>query len=323
MISASLRKFAALVVVVAPLFVANTSPVLAQATITVSAPNCIRFDIGGTESNRTLTCVPTTTTPTTPGAPGVPTGCVASISASPPTSAGGAVTLSVSGCSVSGAGVTYWWNKNGVPWNSGNPLSETLPANPLTTAVTTTYQVYVCNLSECAGFAPVTATVPGTGGTGGVIGGTACPGFSKTMFYNWNWASGVLNINTSLDAQGPIGPNGVVVVAFTVPPTAPFGGLGSVQVSPYPGDLQSTTRTTSISTTPCDFTPQADPTFVRSGHDAGTGFVIGAYPRAGMFAPLVAGRQYYINITSRDAEGNSTCQGSGRACDIRFTATAP
>ncbi len=162
--------------------------------------------------------------------------------------------------------VTYWWNKN---WRSvelrGTLSSETLPANPLTTAVTTTYQVYACNVSECASFAPVTATVPGTSGTGGVIGGSPCPGFSKTMFYNWNWASGAFNINTSLDAQGPIGPNGVVVIAFTLPATAPFGGLGSVQVSPYPGDLQSTTRTTSISTTQCDFTPQADPTFVRSG----------------------------------------------------------
>ena len=93
-------------------------------------------------------------------------------------------------------GVTYWWNKNGDPWNSGNILTDTLPANSLTTAVTTTYQVYVCNGSACAGFAPVTATVPGTGGTGGVIGGSPCPGFSRTMFYNWNWASGGFSVNT-------------------------------------------------------------------------------------------------------------------------------
>lgn len=316
MISASLRKFAAFVVVVSPLFIANTSPVLAQATITLSDPNCVSFALGGTAPNQTLTCVTSTTTPTPPPTPGAPTGCVASISASPTTSAGGTVTVGVSGCSP--GPVTYWWHKDGLAWNIGP--TDTLPANLLTTAVTTTYSVTACNSTGCTIVAPVTATVPGAGSTGGTIGGTSCPGYSKTMFYNWNWANGGFSIDTYSASQGPIGPNGIVVIAFTPQATAPLSSTGDISIAPYPAPLDSTTRRTSISTTPCDFSLPYP--WTHTGSDAGGTFTVGTFI-PDLYTPLTAGQTYYINITSRDLQNVSTCSGSGYACDMRVQVSRP
>ena len=136
MTSASLLKAASCCLGLAPLTFVGAGPVLAQgATITLSDPNCVRFALAFQRTSVDLRHV--CTTPTPPPTPGtVPTGCVASISPSPPTSAGGTVTVGVSGCSPGGS---HTGGKNGLAWNSGNILTDTLPANLLTTAVTTTY----------------------------------------------------------------------------------------------------------------------------------------------------------------------------------------
>jgi hypothetical protein len=120
--------------------------------------------------------------------------------------------------------------------------------------------------------------------------------------------------------QGPIGPDGIVVIAFT-PTATGFGATGNVSITAYPGDLNATTRTTSISTSACDLASQGFP-WVRTGNDTGIQFTVGEYvPR--VYPPLVAGTRYYINIASRDAAGTSTCANAGRACDMIIQASRP
>jgi len=156
-----------------------------------------------------------------------------------------------------------------------------------------------------------------TGGTGGTIGGAACPGYSRTMFYNWNWASGSFTVDTYNSSQGPIGPNGIVVIEFT--PVATGSSLG-VAIAGYPGNLNGTDRAISISTAPCDFS-QPFP-WTRYGYDTGTQYSIAPSVVRGL-ATLVAGTRYYLNIASRNEAGVSTCQAAGAACDMRISANVP
>jgi hypothetical protein len=303
MISASLRKTAASFLVFASLaFVgAGSAPVLG-ATITVSDPNCSQFAVSGDPSALTLTCVGSTTT-----SPGAPTGCVATINGQTTSvtlpSSGGTVTLGVQGCTAG----SYSWTRNGV----ASSTTDTLPANSGSSAVTTTYAVNACNGSACAS-STVTAIVSGTGTTGGPpIGGVSCAayGFGKTMFYNWNWANPSQFVQTYDDSQGPIGTNGIVVIAFT-----PTSGSGSVSVSEYPGGLGNG-RSVSISTQPCDFS-QPSP-WTRFGYNASIQFTVA--PSINRSLPtLQPGTQYYLNIANRDAYGLSTCV---VFCDVRINAS--
>ncbi len=95
-----------------------------------------------------------------------------------------------------------------------------------------------------------TSTVPGSGG--GVGAGISCAaqGFSKTMSYTGTGrAAETISFNTYNDPQGPIGPNGIVVVAFT--PTGRRAPPGNVFDRGIPGHSMNplgTTRTSTIST---------------------------------------------------------------------------
>ncbi len=139
----------------------------------------------------------------------------------------------------------------------------------------------------------------------------AAAGFLKCMFYMWDWRQGGITVQTR--TEGGIGDNGVVIIAFTVPTNAAPGGVGSVVVPGWPQTVPGF-RNVSLSLNPCDFTPHAGPdpnagTWVHSGNDAGIGFSIGPYMRPGMFAPLVPGSLYFLNVASHE--------------DVRITATAP
>jgi len=306
MTNASLSKTAACFLVLASLafFGGAGSTPAHGATITLSDPNCSQFTVSGDPSALTLTCGPATTTP------GAPTGCVATIQGqtTPATlpSSGGTVSVGVQGCTANGT-ITYSWTRNGVQWA---PPTDTLPANALTIAVTTTYTVNACNGSACAS-STITAIVSGTGTTAPPIGAVSCAayGYSKTMFYTWNWTNLSQFVQTYDDAQGPIGSNGIVVIAFT-----PTSGGGSVAVSEYPGGLGNA-RIVSISTTPCDFS-QPFP-WTRASYNTGIQFTVA--PNINRSLPtLQPGTQYYLNVANRDLAGLPTCIVS---CDVRINAT--
>jgi len=167
----------------------------------------------------------------------------------------------------------------------------------------------------------------GDGGGGGGAGAVSCEsqGFSKTEFYDWDWSNSSIliytgtNKNGGMNPQGPIGPNGIVVIAFT-PTQASFGAGGTLSIAGFPGDVNGTIRTTSISTRPCDLSPPFP--WTRTAYDASTAFTVGSY-LPDLYANLVAGTRYYINITSRDAQGNSTCASAGRVCDMVIEANRP
>ena len=143
--------------------------------------------------------------------------------------------------------------------------------------------------------------------SGNIREAAAAAGFSHAMIYEWDWAGGAITIQTATDSQGPLG-RGVVVIAFTVPATAPLGGTGSVSAVGWPITATGVGRTVAISTQPCDFSPHPasnppspdDGTWGATGTDVIANFCVGPYMRRGMKAPLVPGQRYFINIASGD-----------------------
>lgn len=291
------------------------------ATITYSDPACESFALEGSNGNFTLRCV----APGSGGAPGAPTGCVPQITAtpSPLTNAGGTVNLDVGSCSPStGTGLTYSWSRNGsAGWKTEKSPSDSLVANTGTIGATTSYQVKVCDGTACTGLlpaVPLTATVPGSGGVGAIS--CAAQGFTKTMSYSWDWASGGKFVQTYNDSQGPLGNNGIVVIAFR--PTAAGSTIGSISISEYPANSTQplgTTRTSAISEQPCDLSGTTVQYGTRVGYNVGNGFVVDPTSQRGV-AKLTVGKQYYLNIANRDSTGHGTCTGM---CDVRIEANHP
>ena len=296
----------------------GTAPVIG-ASITYSDSNCESFTIEGSGGNFTLRCVPSG--PTTPGAP---TGCVTSISTtpSPLTKDGGTVALDVNSCS--GTGLTYSWSRNGsAAWSTEKSPTDTLGANTGTSGIVYSYQVKVCaEGGACTNLLPSTprtATVPGSGGTSGAI-SCAAQGFSKTIFYNWDWANGGQFVQTYNDSQGPLGNNGIVVIAFK--PTAAGTTNGSIAIIEFPPNATNplgTTRASAISEQPCDFSGSTVQYGTRFGYNVSNPFTVAPTTVRGL-AKLTVGKTYYINIANRDSAGKGTCQGQ---CDIRVQATHP
>jgi hypothetical protein len=300
----------------------GTSPVIG-ASITYSDPLCESFTIEGSNGNFTLRCVAAQG----PSAPGAPTGCVPSISTTPSalTSAGGTVNLNVTSCTATGT-LTYSWSRNGsAGWKTEKSPTDTLAANTGASGNVYSYQVKVCvEGGACTNnlpAAPLTATVPGTGGGVGAI-SCAAQGFSKTMFYNWNWASGAQFVQTYNDPQGPLGNNGIIVIAFT--PTAAGTTNGSISASEYPANPLSPlgiTRAVAISEQPCDLSGTTVQYGTKFGYNVNNGFTVEPASMRSV-AKLTVGKQYYLNIANRDSAGNRTCTGSTN-CELRMQATHP
>jgi len=325
MTSALMRKMSAVfvastvicIVVVAIPAYAQTASITVSTPITLSAPGCpAGFVLTGAFPNQTLACASSGSST----GPSAPAGCQVTSSPSG-LSAPGSVQLTVA-CGGGGAPTSYSWSATPAVTFTGGATT----AGNSNGALVTQNTLFTVTASN-AGGSSVAANVNVQVGGGPISSGpTSCAGFANTEFYNWDWAQGGIAFATGVNGsnvqnpQGPIGPNGIVVIAFTPTATA-FGSTGSVSITAYPGDLNATTRTTAISTTPCDLASQGFP-WVRTGNDAGIQFTVGEYvPR--LYPPLVAGTRYYINIASRDAAGVSTCANAGRACDMVIQASRP
>ena len=264
---AFLRKTTAFIVaLIGAALLGGTAPA-SGASITYSDPACASFAITGSNGNFTLAC----SGQTGGGASGAPTGC--SIAPNPPSlAAAGLVGLTAS-CTGGAPATSYHWTAS--PSAAGLTADTSAATNSATISATTAFTVVASNAQGASGQATTSVQV---GGGGGVVGGISCAaqGFSKTMVYTWDWANaagGGLKVDTYNDPQGPIGPNGIVVVAFT-PTPAQVGSAGTVLIAPYgTGVYQSTTRTTTISTTPC--TLDAPYPWEHVGSDAGTAFTVG------------------------------------------------
>lgn len=323
----SLRNSTAFIVALTGAALLGGTAPASGASITYSDPACESFTVEGSNGNFTLRCV----APGSGGTPGAPTGCVARItstSPSPLTIAGGTVNLDVGSCSPS-TGLTYNWSRNGsAAWSTSQSPTDSLAANGGASGLTTSYQVKVCTSDGlCTGqlpAAPLTATVPGSGSGGGGIGaGISCAaqGFSKTMSYNWDWAPerGKF-VQTYNDSQGPIGNNGIVVIAFTA--TAVGTANGSITISEYPANSVNPlgiTRAVAISEQPCDFSGTTLQYGTKFGVNAGNSFTVEPTALRGV-PKLTVGKQYYLNIANRDSTGHGTCSGQ---CEVRIQATHP
>lgn len=301
---ASLRNTTAFIVaLIGAALLGGTAPA-SGASITYSDPNCVSFSITGSNGNFTLACSGGGGgTPT-----GAPTGC--SIAASPSSLpvGGGTVDLSVT-CSGGDPVTGYQWTAS--PSAAGFPATSASASASIT--ATTAFTVVASNAN---GTGQATRSVQ----VGGVAGAISCAaqGFSKTMSYTWNWASGGLTIQTYNDPQGPIGGNGIIVVAFT-PTVSVLGSAGTVSIAPYgPASNQPTTRTTTISTTPCKLDEPYP--WQHIGTDAGGTFTVGVY-NTRLYPALVAGQTYYINIASRNSAGAPTC--SAGTCEMRVQLSKP
>jgi len=324
-----------------PLLVAGPAQ---SATVTIDGGSACATWIWS-DTTRTLSCG---ATPPPPVA-GAPTGCQPAISTQTLPSGGGTVNLSVSNCTASGA-ITYAWTKNGSAASISQNWTDTLSSNSLTTAVTTTYYVNACNGSACTG------NLPSSGLTVSVAAGSTAPpppppppsgtnnlcaqyGFSKTIYYNWDWSGAQVSkldtISMSDMAGGAgLGTNGILVVAFTPNFPADLNNLSAISVTGYPSPNMTNYLTLAISEQPCDLNPPAPAASTSSS--ATVAYGIGKVPvywstGAKVAAELTPGRQYYINVAGRDSIGPSTPYGLQTcvpglyypACEIRLGLQKP
>jgi hypothetical protein len=271
------------------------------ATLSLNFPNCSSVtlsDAGG--GNYTVNCG---TAPTTPGAP---TNCFMSSTAV--TSGGGNVTLAASCGGTTGA-TTWAWTKGGVPVPSATTTSwtDSLPPNTGTSPQTYTYGVTACNGNACAPGASLAVTVPAPGGTAPPPTGPiscAAQGFSSTTVIDLPW------INTSIAGRilsnkyGSFGPNGALVIRFTVPAAHMTGGAYFRMAEWGGGPVK---RRATLSQTPCDFSKTSALVDMWESATISPSMLIGGTP-APFKAHLTAGQTYYLNLR------NLTC--AAGSCDM-------
>lgn len=303
-------------------------------SVTIDAGACANWTWNST--TRTLTC---DATPPPPPPAGAPTGCTPSLSTNPAalTSAGGTATLNVAGC-VPSTGISYAWTKNGANFSSAQSPVDSLSANTSTTAAaTTSYQVKVCNGAACTNSLPVTplaAVVPaaapsGGGGGGGAISCSA-QGFSKTVFYDWDWSSTVPQLDTvylsdTADGKG-VGTNGILVVAFTPTGPADNNNLSFIDAIGYPSPNQGNVMTLSISTKPCDLSIPDPGTSVSYAPTVTYGIgTVGVrwWDNKPTALALTPGVKYYINVAGRSGTANTCVPGAFGSCEIRLALRKP
>jgi hypothetical protein len=304
-----------------------------SVSVTIDASACANWTWNS--ATRTLSC---DTVQPPPAPAGAPTGCTPSISTNPAalTSAGGTATLNVTGC-VPSTGLSYAWTKNGASFSSAQSPVDTLPGNTSTTAAaTTSYQVRICNGSACTNSLPATplsATVPAASVVGGGGDGTiscSAQGFSKTVFYDWDWASTVPQVDTAYmpDTAGGkgVGPNGILVVAFTPTGPAENNNLSFIDAIGYPSPNQGNVMTLSISNKPCDLSIPDPGTSVSYAPTVTYGIgTVGVrwWDNKPTALALTPGVRYYINVAGRSGGANTCVPGAFGSCEIRLAFRKP
>ena len=289
------------------LIAAATYASRARADVTFNLSGCTSVSVSGTQ----VTCV--VGSGNTGGSPT----CSITVGQSPSNSTGGAVSLSANCSNITPA--WYSWVKNNAAIGSNSSsLSDSLPANSGTTAVSNVYGLTACTVaSVCAPTAWVTISVPaGAGGGGGGGGGwpLQCPGFTKTLNIDLPWASTDSNTRLLTSNYGGFGRNDAMVVRLTPPAGSGSASSGTVSMAEYGGG--PITRFSTISTTPCDFSQSGWFTTynVSTGTSLSYSLQVGGAQQA-WITLLMPGIPYYLNVTNTTYTGTQTCT-SGSNCDM-------
>ena len=316
--------------------IAVLCPLPAQsASLTFSNTNCPAFtlvDNGG--GNFTLSCNGATAPPPTPPPAGAPTGC--------------AITRAPADGNMPGSGgpngaavycqspvTSYTWRKNGAVYAAGQGISDTLPANSGSAALTTTYDVVACNGSACINPLVTTFVVAGGGGGGTTSANNLCGQYQNVTIIDVPWGGqATANVN-----GGSFAANGVLVARFTVPAGAVYGdgAIGKIQVAEY-GD-PATYRQATLSQVACDFRGAPGPYGNPNAQDAPAG-ASAAIPLAWRFGntataeftvtglnifypKLTPGQMYFYNIRnfSQDLGNAVSCNGS--TCNAVVSINSP
>ena len=267
----------------------------------------------------------TTTVNWTATPPASPTGCSVAFTAGSANlaSTGGAIAMIASCTGNTNANTTWSWTKNGAAFGSGTTASDTLPANTLTTAVSTTYQVTATNAGATPTVATQAVTVAGVGGGGTTIDLSACTaagyvGHGVDIPYPLSVNSPRVYTDRTV---GNFGSNDMIVVRFVAPVSEVSVGSRIVasEYSIYP----AVNRLATLSTSPCVVAtaPGASGSILASSKSQAPSFDM-ALLGTGTFAQikLAPGATYYVNYVNRDYYNNpsSSCTTNNCAMYIDF-----
>ena len=292
----------------------GATPARSAVTIDIPCSGTWNWDA----ANKILSCQ--TTTPPAPGAPGC------TLSASPSSlSAAGPVTLTAS---CSNSPTSYTWSASPATTFTGTDNTGSTNTNGATISANTTFTVTATN-GTGSGQASKSVQV------GAVTGAISCPGFTKTLVVNWDWASSLSKVDT-YQTQGGLGTNGILVIPFT--PTGPADNVEvKFSAANYPAANMVNTKRLAISTQPCDLNP-SEPASVASGSTPSLAYVIGTAPvnfinGLPSAASLTPGVQYYLNVAERKGvtanlpSGTQTCVPTAGsfypACELRLSLQKP
>jgi hypothetical protein len=284
----------------------------ARADVTFNLNGCSSVSVSGTQ----VTCVINTTPPPSGGGPA----CSITVNQSPSSSAGGAVSLSANCSSLSP--VWFAWVKNGAAY--GDPqapsITDSLPANNATTAVSYTYGLTACTNSACAPTAWVQISVPGNTGSGSGSGTwpVSCPGFTKTLAIDMPWQSTDASSRILTTNYGGFGSNDALVVRITPPAGSGSYASGWISMAEWGGG--PITRYSQISTTPCDFGLASNPGSWNTLYNVSTGVSLSYSLQVGgsqqpWIMLLLPGVPYYLNVKNTTYTGAQTCP-SGSQCNM-------
>jgi hypothetical protein len=218
---------------------------------------------------------------------------------------------------------TAWsWTKNGAAFASGTAATDTLPANTLTTAVSTTYQATATNAGATPTVTTQVVNVAGVGG-GSTIDLSACTaagyvGHGVDIPYPLTGNSARVYTAASV---GNFGGSDMIVVRFVAPTSEITVGsrMSAGEYSIYP----AANRLATLSTAPCVVAtaPGASGNILASSKSQAPVFDLALIGTGGFSQiKLTPGTTYYVNYVNRDYYNNpsSSCTKSNCAMFIDF-----